>query len=75
MARPKTKISFVQRHEMEPFLFDIKGLMKELHVAIYMYEIELISQGYSAEEASSKASQECMRIRQEIAREDAEGIL
>lgn len=68
-------ITFVPHHEMKPFLFDIKGIMKELHIAINMYEIELISQGYSEEEATRKANQDCMRIRQEIIREDEERML
>lgn len=68
-------ITFVDKKEMKPFLADIKAPMKELHVAIHHYEVELIQQGYSPDEASLIAAKDCMAIKREIVQEDFEGIL
>lgn len=68
-------ISFVHHREMKPFIQDLKTHLKDLHLAMQLYEIELIEQGYTPSEASAKVVVECFRLKDEIMHEDAERMI
>lgn len=71
--KPNPSVAFVPH--MKPFLTEIKGILKELHTALTMYEIELREQGNTEEQIQRRIAIDYMNLKREIKQEDEQRML